>query len=67
MTEFTLHSPATETTTNFLSKQRGVSAALANDIPVSHLRARFDESQPRFARRLAKVKAIERFYMVETD
>ena len=46
---------------------RVIGPALANDITVSYLGAKFDASQPRFVRRLAKVKAIERFYMEETD
>jgi ribose 5-phosphate isomerase B len=46
---------------------RVIGPALANDITVSYLSARFDDSQPRFLRRLNKVKAIERFYMLEPD
>ena len=46
---------------------RVIGPALANDITVSYLGAKFDASQLRFVRRLAKVKAIERFYMEETD
>jgi ribose 5-phosphate isomerase B len=46
---------------------RVIGPALANDITVSYLGAKFDASQPRFVRRLAKVKAIERFYVEETD
>ena len=45
---------------------RIVGSALAGDIVKAYLSATFDASQERFARRLNKVKAIERRYMSAT-
>ncbi len=43
---------------------RIVGLALAQEITTAYLEANFDTSEERFARRLDKVKAIERRYML---
>jgi ribose 5-phosphate isomerase B len=42
---------------------RIVGTALARDITQQYLSAKFNASEPRFVRRLNKVKAIEHLYM----
>ncbi len=42
---------------------RIIGGALAHDLVVTYLKAKFQGTEPRFVRRLNKVKAIERKYM----